>query len=217
MSGRKKNKSNNNGKKGTKALVKLAREAGPPRFLLNPVLRRYRMRWKVNTAVSSSQYNYSTLMRSLVLKSGIATEANCLLLFEAVRLRRIQMWAPAVLGAQVAFEATANQATLFGSDPKRYVDNSTNSAYSAYVEWKPHKDLSGQWINPASTLVSGAFGIGFFKADIGSIIDITFDATISDGSFPTTYGSATVTASPPGTYAFQWDANIVSIDFNMIL
>lgn len=206
--------------KGSKAKSKREQveSEGPPKIIVNLMVRKYTMRWRVATAVTASAYTYSALMQSIVLKSSAATVQGALLLFEAVKLLRIQMWAPATLGSQIAFEANANQGLLFGSDSRRWTDTSTTTANSAYLDWSPRRrmDLSGAWINPGNTLVTTSQVIGFFRADVNAIIDITFAATVTDGSFPEILSTASITAAGAGTYVLQWDANINSVDYNMV-
>jgi hypothetical protein len=208
-------KSRKKTKNSSQGSAKLALESAPPRLLINIVQKRFRMRWQATNASSASPLTYRSISFALLLKSGIATTPGAIALFEATRLRRIQMWAPATIGATVAFEANANSGTAIGVDSRRYVDSSTTTAFSSTVDWRPSGiDTPGSWQNASSPLLAQT--LGYLTFTTGAIVDLTFDFTCSDGSFPVLFASAAVTAAAPGVYAYQWDANLISVDYNMV-
>jgi hypothetical protein len=200
----------------------------------------FRLRYDVTTLQASTPITYGDIAGLLATKSGAASATGILLMFEAVKLREVHLWGPAVINSAnntIGIESapllatnsapSENQSFVPGVDTTRTNESSTSNTGSSHIKWVP-KGLSASWINPASvynpTLLTdnqaGLQAMFTVTAPQYSVLDIIVDSIVSDGSFPVIYSSTEVTALIPGTYALGLgfaggSAKIVPQDFNV--
>jgi len=194
---------------------------GPPKFKVNFAMKSFRIRYDITANQPSTGITYGDIAGLLATKSGDATDDNILLLFEAVRIRSVHLWGPAITNSTnntIGIEGVANYASnsttsenqsfVPGSDTTRINDSTTTNTGSSHIVWKP-KGLVASWINPASVYnpslqsenTAGLQIMFTVTAPAHSVMDIIVDAVVSDGTLPVIYSSTEVTALPAGFYA----------------
>jgi hypothetical protein len=197
------------------------------------------MRYDVISNLSAGQITYADMGMILATKSGAIGEDNILMVFEAIRLREIHLWGPAVtntINNTIAIEfvpflplnntTNNNESYVGGVNTLRTNDSSTSNTGSSHIVKYP-TGLAAEWINPVSVFDSatqnptsaGDQVMFSITAPTHSVLDLVFEVVMSDGSFPVLYESAAVTALGPGTYAlglgFTTAPQIVPQDYNV--
>jgi hypothetical protein len=189
-------------------------------------MKSFRIRYDITADLPSTVVHYGPLSSPLALKSSGAASPGILSLFEAVRIREIHLWGPAVTAAVntigVEFLGITGSQFAPGVNTLRTNDSSTSTTGSSMVSRRPEKgSLAGQWMNVTQTIISGggytAFGSTACVAVTcpqNGVLDVVWDVVVSDGSFPAQYVSASSTALAYGLYAVTLATNIVPQDYN---
>lgn len=200
----------------------------------------FRLRYDFKIAQSSVAVSYGDIATLLAAKSGDAGDDNIIMLWEAVRLKEVHLWGPAVtnsLNNQIGIEFTPqiatnsapseNQAFIPGVNTIRTNDSTTSNTGSSHIVKRP-TGLAASWINAATIMnpslqsynAAGLQPMFYLTGPQFSVLDLVVEFVESDGSYPVTYSSTEVTALGAGTYAaglaFQGGASqILPQDFNV--
>lgn len=200
---------------------------------------RFRMRFDVTQNLPASIITYGDIATLLACKSGVTTDDGIIMLWEAVRLKEVHLWGPALTNNtnnQIGVEFSANYAVnaapsnnasfIEGVNTTRTNDSTTSNTGSSHIVKRP-TGLAASWINAGSIMIPGtdtynAAGLqGMFTvtAPQYSVLDLVLETVFSDGTFPVVYISTGSTALPPGTYALglayaSGAPHIVPQDFN---
>jgi hypothetical protein len=217
----------------------LLKAIGPPPFKVNPRIQRFRMRFDATADLPASIITYGDIATLMAMKSGDTGDDGIIMMWEAVRLREVHVWGPALINStnnQLGIEFSANYAVnaapsnnasfIEGVDTTRTNDSSTSNTGSSHVTKRP-TGLAASWINAGSIMIPGtdtynAAGLqNMFTITCPqySVIDLILDCVWSDGTFPVVYISTGSTALPAGTYALglayaSGSAHIVPQDYN---
>lgn len=197
---------------------------GPPSFLVNLRMKGFRMRYDITANLASSVVFMGPQALVLAAKSSVPTNANILGIFEAVRIRSVTVWGPAVTAGTngIGLEFVPQSGFIApGINTIRTNDSSTSTTGSSMVRKVPEKgSLQGQWMNASSMLTGGSFnslgGLGCYavQCPANGILDVVLDCIVSDGSNPAIYSSTAVTAQGQGILAITLAGNIIPQDYN---
>ncbi len=133
-------------------------------------------RWVAASGVAALQWTGTNLLRTIQIPLT-ATTTCCP--FSAIRLKRIQVWGtPTVLGNE---PASASIEWAGGNQPHVIHSDTSMGIEPIYIDTKPPKNSSaGWWKQQSGTDV--ATTIFILTAPIGSVVDITLDLRMVDGT-----------------------------------
>jgi len=138
----------------------------------------------------------SYLLEILVMA---ATSSTVYSLLDAVRIKRVSMWAPAlaqtgidsagaptiVSNSLLTLEFTNSINGSVGTKPNRVTDVSMGAMRNACVTLKPPKDSSaGQWQSTTATSTQSAGSAIVVTAPMGAVIDITASFFLQEHTTP---------------------------------
>lgn len=136
--------------------------------------------------------------------------------FSAIRMKRMQIWAPVVTnGTPVTIVITPVTTdpgnNCFTDLPETITDTSQTLDLPAYVDYKPSVDSpAGSW---HASIVLGAVLMSIL-APIGSIMDVEFQAVFNTTFTTTAYTTVLAGATPGTVYSRAFVANFVPVAVN---
>jgi hypothetical protein len=183
-------------------------------------MKKFRIRFDVTTYQASTPITFGDIATLLAMKSGSNGDSGIIMQWEAVRLKQVHLWGPAVTNTlnntlgiefvpQIATNSAPsnNQGFIEGVNTTRTNDSSTSNTGSSHVVKYP-SGLAAKWINPATIMIpsmdtynaAGLQPMFTITAPQFSVMDLVVECVWSDGSFPVVYISTSSTALNPGTY-----------------
>lgn len=132
----------------------------------------------------------------------VATAANGgYRLFDAIRMRRIRMWAPASTATggtnvMIAIEDISNILAQVSSRSRVISDMAMGTNSRAYLEWKPSKgSIQDNWFMTNLNSANQLLAITYVP---GGVLDFEFDYVLADGTIAPTAVSRAVAGATVG-------------------
>jgi hypothetical protein len=120
-------------------------------------------------------------------------------LFDAIRIKKIEIWAAAAAGSNTAVlleELQSSASFLMASKSRSIEDMVVGTARAAHIVYKPSAgSIQGNWI---SANISAAVNILTVTAPAGAVMDFTFDYTLADGNQAPTAGATAISGATAG-------------------
>lgn len=142
-------------------------------------------RTKIRYLATGNVASYVTqpdLMALVCISTFTGGAANNVSLMDGLRIRKVEMWAPApAAGAATLLTFTEDSALPgIGSQPLTRIDIGTGGSTPGHLVWRPKPGGAlDNWIDELSTL---NYKIITINCPAGTVMDVTLDFVIGDGT-----------------------------------